>query len=145
MSSNVETSNVEIETSNVETSNLETIETTSNVETSNVETIETSNVETLETSNVETTTTLPSHEIRVVRFEIYPKDEPTCYCVGFSVTCNNRHIYRDTQVPLDQAAECGCETEIAQKAYDTLKESLATWIQQAAQKPSILGQTFVPN
>ena len=122
MSSNVETSNVEVETSNVETSNVEVID---QVDSSNV--------------------ALPSHEIRVVRFELYPKDEPTCYCVGFSVTCNNQHIYRDTQVSLDQAALCGCETEIAQNAYDTLKDSLESWIQQASAKPAILGSTFVPN
>ena len=115
---------------------------------SNVETVtETSNLETVvDTTDVEPTiTTLPSHEIRVARFELYPKESPTCYCVGFSVTCNNQHIYRDTQVSLDQAALCGCETEIAQHAYNDLKDSLESWIQQAAAKPAILGQAFVPN
>ena len=124
--STVEEANVVVEEANVV------------VEEANV-VVEEANV-TVEEANV----VIPSHEIKIVRFELYPKEQPTCYCVGFSVTCNNQHIYRDTQVPLETAAQCGCENDIAQKAYHSLKDSLETWIRQAATKPAILGQTFTP-
>jgi hypothetical protein len=147
--SNVETSNTDPITSNVETSNTETV--VSNVETSNTDPI-TSNVETsntdpitsnVETSNVETT---PQPVITITRYELYPKGEPTCYVVGFVVSCptGQKTMYRDTQVPLDQA-QGKTEQEIAQIAYSSLKESVDAWVCTEMAKPKILGSTFIPN
>lgn len=139
-----EDSNIVPEEEFVDESNVVTEE--EFIEESNVVT-EDSNVMT-EDANVApetTTTTTPSHTIKVARFELYPKEAPTCYCVGFSVTCNNQTIYRDTQVPLETAADCGCETEIAQQAYNSLKESLESWIADAQTKSPLIGQTFVPS
>jgi len=96
-------------------------------------------------SNVTTDSNVVGPVMTVSRFELYPKEEPTCYCVGFSITCNNQTIYRDTQVPLETAAGCGCETEIAQQAYDSLKDSIDAWVTEAASKPRLIGQVFVPN
>ena len=156
MSSNVETSNIEtsnIETSNVETSNIETSNVeTSNVETSNVETsnIETSNVETsnIETSNVETSTTQIGTlhpKIIVSRYELYPRDEPTCYCVGFTVSCpkGQKTMYRDTQVTLEEANNMS-ESNIVTTAYTAIKSDIDTWIETEMSKPCILGSEFIP-
>lgn len=54
-------------------------------------------------------------------------------------------MYRDTQVPLETAADCGCETEIAQQAYDSLKDSLDSWVATAQAKSPLIGQAFVPS
>lgn len=101
-----------------------------------------------EESNViteETTTTTPSPVITIVRYELYPKDDPTCYCVGFSIACprSGRSMYRDTQVPLE-TANTMTETEVAQEAYTHVKESFDQWMCDVASKPSLLGSQFVP-
>lgn len=83
-------------------------------------------------------------DITISRFELYPKDHPTCYCVGFTVTCRDTHMYKDTQVPLDIAQTCQCDMEIAQHAYDALKDTIDAWIETVSQRPRILGSTFVP-
>jgi hypothetical protein len=170
MSSNVETSNVDPITSNVETSNTDPITSNvdplvSNVETSNtdpitsnvdplVSNVETSNTETVvsnvETSNTDPITsnveTTPQPVITITRYELYPKGEPTCYVVGFVVSCpsGQKTMYRDTQVPLDQA-QGKTEQEIAQIAYSSLKESVDAWVCTEMAKPKILGSTFIPN
>jgi len=82
-------------------------------------------------------------DIKVVRYDLYPEEEPTCYCVGFSVTCNNQTMYRDTQVPLEDASG-KTETEVAQLAYASLRDSIDTWAASASEKSGLLGQTFVP-
>jgi hypothetical protein len=151
ITSNVETSNTDPITSNVETSNTDPI--TSNVETSNtdpitsnvdplVSNVETSNTDPI-TSNVETT---PQPVITITRYELYPKGEPTCYVVGFVVSCpsGQKTMYRDTQVPLDQA-QGKTEQEIAQIAYSSLKESVDAWVCTEMAKPKILGSTFIPS
>ena len=159
MSSNVETtSNVVTQDGNVVTqdgnvvtedttvSNVDT--TTSNVDTttSNVDTT-TSNVDTTTVSNVDTTTTTidPQPVITVTRYELYPKDEPTCYVVGFVVSCpsGQKTMYRDTQVPLDQA-QGKTEQEIAQIAYTAVQESVDAWVCTEMTKPRILGTQFTP-
>jgi hypothetical protein len=144
ITSNVDTSNVETVVSNVDTSNTDPI--TSNVDTSNTETVvsnvDTSNTDPI-TSNVETT---PQPVITITRYELYPKEEPTCYVVGFVVSCptGQKTMYRDTQVPLDQA-QGKTEQEIAQIAYSSLKESIDAWVCTQMMKPKILGSQFIPN
>jgi len=99
------------------------------------------------TPNVATeTATVTGPVITIVRYELYPREEPTCYCVGFSATCprSGRSMYRDTQVPLD-TANTMTETEVAQEAYTAVKDSFDSWMCDIASKPSILGSQFVPN
>jgi hypothetical protein len=53
--------------------------------------------------------------IKVVRFSLYPADEPTGYAVGFAYEANGRNGYIDTVVPLDEVAGKSSE-EIVQLA-----------------------------
>jgi hypothetical protein len=104
----------------------------------------------IETSNVETTTvqtgTQPQPKIIVSRYELYPKDEPTCYCVGFTVSCptGQKTMYRDTQVTLEEANN-ESESTIVSMAYTALKSDIDAWIETEMSKPCILGTEFVPS
>ena len=145
MSSNVETtSNVVTQDGNVVTQDGNVV--TEDTTVSNVDTT-TSNVDTTTVSNVDTTTTTidPQPVITVTRYELYPKDEPTCYVVGFVVSCpsGQKTMYRDTQVPLDQA-QGKTEQEIAQIAYTAVQESVDAWVCTEMTKPRILGTQFTP-
>src|SRR5574343_807460 len=42
-------------------------------------------------------------KIKVVKFELYPADEPVCYAVGFSYEANGRSGYIVCVVPLAEA------------------------------------------
>jgi hypothetical protein len=85
-----------------------------------------------------------SYEIRVVRFELYPRDEPTCYCVGFEgKTVSGRQHYVDTQVPLADAKGLD-EEAIAALAWENVKEAFTAQMEALAVKPSILGAVFTP-
>ena len=44
-------------------------------------------------------------EIKIARYELYPTDEPTSFCVGFQVSVNSRSMYQDTQVSLENAKD----------------------------------------
>jgi hypothetical protein len=85
-------------------------------------------------------------EMRVVRYELYPKDDPTCYCVGFRVACSRtqKEMYVDTQVPLNEASGLS-EHAVATKAYTNVKDQIEAWKCSLEERPSILGRTFVPD
>jgi len=90
--------------------------------------------------------TLPTPTITITRYEMYPSEEPTCYCVGFSITCpsGRKTMYRDTQVALTDA-QGKTEQEIADMAYTSLKESIDQWVCTEMTKPRILGSQFTPS
>ena len=83
-------------------------------------------------------------QVVVARFELYPAEEPTGYCVGFQVTTRNgRSFYRDTVVPLADAAGKSDE-EIAALAWQALKESIEAEVQRLESKPPLLGRPWTP-
>lgn len=43
-------------------------------------------------------------KIKIVKFELYPADEPVGYAVGFSYEANGRSGYIDLVVPLAEAS-----------------------------------------
>lgn len=56
-------------------------------------------------------------KIKVVKFELYPADEPVGYAVGFSYEANGRSGYIDLVVPLAEASGKSNE-EIVQLALN---------------------------
>jgi len=82
-------------------------------------------------------------EIRIVRFELYPRESPTCYCVGFSESFRGRSKYGDCQVTLQDAAG-KTDDEISQLAWTQLAESFKCWRDAIADTSPIIGSTFVP-
>jgi hypothetical protein len=82
-------------------------------------------------------------EIKVARYELYPADVPTCYCVGFAITANGRSSYIDTQVPLGSTTN-KTDEDIVALAYQQVGTNIQNWITATNAKPSVLGTVFTP-
>lgn len=84
-------------------------------------------------------------EIKIAKFELYPKEEPTGYAVGFNVTTTNgRSFYTDTPISFDEIPTDSTDEEIIQIGYDKLKDGITSRVQQLEAKGNIIGSTFSP-
>lgn len=81
----------------------------------------------------------------VARYETYPSGEPTCFCVGFTMSyaTNGSQKYMDVQVPLAQASG-KTEEEVVALAYEALRPAIESWTSNVASKPSVIGTVFTP-
>lgn len=83
--------------------------------------------------------------IKIARFEHYPQDDPTSYCIGFTVTCNSngKSVYRDTLIPIT-SVEGSKDEDIANLAWGILKDGIGAWYASVCKKSTLVGQTFLP-
>jgi hypothetical protein len=82
-------------------------------------------------------------QVKIAKFNLYPKDEPTSYAVGFSVELDNgRSFYRDTTVSLEDATG-KTDSEIAQLAYAELREGILATAEVEGAKSPIIGEIVV--
>jgi len=85
------------------------------------------------------------YKLTIARFELYPKDEPTGYVVGFNVELDNgRSFYVDGVVDLDEANGKSDE-EIVSAAYKKLKGQIQSLVAALVDKSPILGKEFTPS
>ena len=79
----------------------------------------------------------------LTRMDLYPKESPTCYCVGITATINStqRMTYADTQVPLADCAGLAPEA-VAALGWAKLKPSFEAWYKVNSSKPAILGASI---
>ena len=82
-----------------------------------------------------------SREVKVVRFDLYPQEEPTGYAVGFSFSANNRSGYTDTLVTLDEAKDKSQE-EIVSIALSKVKTGINTQLTSFESKSPVLGMSI---
>lgn len=83
-------------------------------------------------------------EIKVARFELYPKEEPTAYAIGFDISFNNaQRFYRDTSIALTDTIDKDMD-EIVGMAWDKLKDSIIQESEAKITKPEILGKRWNP-
>lgn len=78
--------------------------------------------------------------VKVSRYECYPIEEPTCYCVGLIITNNNGKgsRYIDTQVPFTQAVDKSDE-EIVKLGYQNMENTILSWATQIHVKNPVIG------
>ena len=85
-----------------------------------------------------------AYEVTISRFELYPREEPDSWVVGFTVTWpGNRTQYVDTTVPLEEARGKSDE-EIADLAWERVKSTVETWDRQYSGKSPLVGQRYIP-
>lgn len=82
--------------------------------------------------------------VKVVRYEVYPSDSPTCYCVGFiaSSNSNKSQRYLDTQVAFTNIPHNSSENDIVSLGWNTLQENFMSWAEPIYNKPAVIGTTF---
>jgi len=82
-------------------------------------------------------------KIKVTKYELYPKENPTHYDVSFEVIATNgRLFYINTKVSIDVSKS---EEEILQLAYDNLKFEIETKVAKLENKSPLLGKEFIIN
>ncbi len=82
----------------------------------------------------------------VSRYELYPVESPTSYCVGFTVSASaapSNTTYQDTRVTLAEA-EGKNSSQITALAWDAAKNSIYTWATGVYNRPAVLGTVYVP-
>jgi len=85
-----------------------------------------------------------AYEVTISRFELYPREEPDSWVVGFTVTWpGNRTQYVDTTVPLEEARGKSDE-EIADLAWERVKSTVETWDRQYSGKSPLVGRRYIP-
>ncbi len=80
-------------------------------------------------------------KVRVSRFELFPKDTPREYKVGFVVTHtrNKTSRYFEGKMPFSELENSLSEEDIAVFAWDKIKEQVAEWY---TINKGIVGYTF---
>lgn len=80
--------------------------------------------------------------LRLARLDLYPEDNPHCYCVGFQATinANDRQMYADVQVPLSDCNGKQSE-ELAALGWSMLNTRFFNWYVEHRDKAAILGAT----
>lgn len=76
--------------------------------------------------------------IYVKRFELYPKELPTCYTVGFGIEENGRLDYIDTQVFLYEA-ENKTNEEIVEIAKNKIRNEILAKVNYLNSLSPIIG------
>jgi hypothetical protein len=82
----------------------------------------------------------------VNRFEVYPKNEPSSWCVGYYVTNqnNNEYLYVDTLVSVTTFAIITAESDILNDAWDNLKDRIGDWANSKIDIPTLLNTDYIP-
>lgn len=84
-------------------------------------------------------------DVSVARFELYPRENPSSYCVGFQIKCkpNGRSNYIDTTVSLEDAAQVDhSDTAICKLAFEKLKSGIVQHSQEMLQHSALLGTSI---
>lgn len=81
--------------------------------------------------------------IVITRFELFPADAPTAWCVGFVETTLGQTRYADTLVPLD-ATSGKTDDEISQAAWTVLADGFSTWRETLTRRSPLIGTEFNP-
>lgn len=84
-------------------------------------------------------------KIEIVKFFLYPKDEPTGYAVGFNITTNNdRTFYTDTIIPLASCTGLD-DTGIADLAWEELEPQVNAKVAELELLSPIIGGEWTPS
>ena len=79
-------------------------------------------------------------KLKVVKYRLYPEENPTGYAVGFNIKLlNGRSFYAHTIVDLDDLEGSKTDEEIVQIAYEQLEEHIADRVGELAYIPRIEG------
>lgn len=84
-----------------------------------------------------------NYTVKIVRYELYPVNEPTSWCVGYSIVNNNNSytMYVDTTVPLDKMKT---NEDVLNDAWENVKSQVTAWVKTVQCKSSLLNCEYKP-
>lgn len=83
------------------------------------------------------------YTVTIVRFELYPAQEPTSWCVGYTVKNNDNQysMYIDTNVAIDSSKT---NEDVLHAAWENVKTAVTNWACSVHCKSSLLNTRFTP-
>ena len=79
-------------------------------------------------------------QLKVIKYRLYPENQPTGYAVGFNIKLiNGRSFYAHTVVNLEDLEEGKTDEEITQIAYKQLEEHITDRVGELTYIPRIEG------
>ena len=79
-------------------------------------------------------------QLKVIKYRLYPEDNPIGYAIGFNVgLINGRSFYAHTIVNLENLEEGKTDEEITQIAYEQLEEHISDRVATLTYVPRIEG------
>lgn len=82
-------------------------------------------------------------EIKIIKYEPYPQDNPTGMAVGFQIVSKtDRTFYRDTVIDFREGIE---DDEYLDIAWKELKEEIFLKVEKLDKQHKILGATWSPS
>lgn len=85
--------------------------------------------------------------IRVSRWELYPRERPSSWCVGFEMTKNvgNQSKVLDCTLPFTNLCNNTLCLDIMTAAWDVLKPSFCAWAGQVLAEANVINNNYVPS
>ena len=99
------------------------------------------------TSLISLTTFNSAFTMKIVRFEVYPANDPTSWCVGFNITnnLNESTLYISTNVMVATFTVSKTEMEIMNAAWDQIKDTVGAWAAEKLMYSSLINTEYVPS
>lgn len=87
-----------------------------------------------------------NYTVTISRFEVYPADDPECWCIGYNVEHNTNHkaMYIDTQVTVDTFAVTQAEEDLLNQAWEQVKENIGRWAEYNIGYSELLNTVYTP-
>jgi hypothetical protein len=85
--------------------------------------------------------------VRICRFELYPKESPTVWCVGFQVYMNDKPnvcMFVDGTAPIEGLCNNVFCTSVAGEVWNSVKERVSLWASNELAKSSLIGSQYTP-
>jgi hypothetical protein len=85
--------------------------------------------------------------IKVIRFEIVPKEKPTNWCIGFNITMKGNtsmEFYIEGSVPISGYCNNIVCMDIVNAVWETVKDKICTWAGERIQHSEVLNTPYVP-
>lgn len=82
---------------------------------------------------------------QIVKYEIYPKENPTSYAVGFEISLESgRSFYMDTLVDIGDIESGMVDGQIAELAFNQIELDIMAKVEELAYTQStIIGKEFI--
>lgn len=97
-------------------------------------------------ANMNLATFNENYTIKIYRFEVYPRNNPSGWCVGFNITNNTNKVYIfvDTTVTVNTFNILQTETDIMNAAWDQLKDYIGSWASDKLLYSSLINTNYTP-
>lgn len=85
--------------------------------------------------------------VKVVRFELYPSIEPSCWCTGFQISnkSNGKQMYLDCDVALDiLTSDTSDDNSIVKIGWEKVSHKVLSWATGVQKQSSVINQNFTP-